>query len=73
MRKNDQIFCNCCGRELEREGGRYRDHLHIVKSWGYLSEQDGIVEELDICPECFEKWKRTFAIAPGKYPQTEFL
>ena len=73
MRKNDQILCNCCGREMNRLGGRYEDHLHIAKSWGYLSAQDGIVEEMDICPACLEKWERTFAIAPGKYPQTELL
>ncbi|MEY8331835.1 hypothetical protein AALB53_01730 [Lachnospiraceae bacterium 47-T17] len=73
MKKNDQILCNCCGKELDREGGRYVDHLHIAKSWGYLSAQDGTVEEMDICPECLEKWKRTFAIAPQCHPQTELL
>lgn len=73
MKKNDRIFCNCCGMELSRQGGRYEDHLHIVKNWGYLSEQDGIAEEMDICPGCFEQWKRTFAIATEKYLQTELV
>lgn len=73
MKRNDQILCNCCGKELSRVGGRYEDHLHIVKNWGYLSVQDGIVEEMDICPDCLEKWKRTFAIGTEKYSQTELL
>ena len=73
MTKDATIICNCCGKELERCGTRYQDHLHIVKNWGYLSDQDGMAEELDICPACFERWKRTFAIAPDKYPVTELL
>ena len=73
MNKHDQILCNCCGKELSRQGSRYEDHLHIVKSWGYLSAQDGIVEEMDICPDCLEKWKRTFVIASEKHSQTELL
>ena len=73
MTENEKTICNCCGRELERCGERYEDHLHIIKNWGYLSTQDGIVEEMDICPKCLENWERTFAIAPRKYRMTELL
>ena len=73
MTENEKTICNCCGRELEQCGGRYEDHLHIIKNWGYLSKQDGIAEEMDICPDCLERWERTFAIAPRKYQMTELL
>ena len=73
MIENGKTICNCCGRELERCGERYEDHLHIIKNWGYLSKQDGIAEEIDICPGCLEKWERTFVIAPRKYRVTELL
>lgn len=73
MTKNDKIICNCCGEELNRIGTRYEDHLHIVKSWGYLSAQDGTAEEMDICPSCLASWERTFAVAPETYPVTELL
>lgn len=73
MIENNQTKCNCCGRELKRYKNRYEDHLHIIKNWGYLSSQDGIAEEMDICQECLENWERTFAIAPKKYRMTELL
>ena len=73
MIENNQTKCNCCGRELKRYKNRYEDHLHIIKNWGYLSSQDGIVEEMDICQECLENWERTFAIAPKKHRMTELL
>lgn len=73
MTKNEKIICNCCGNELKRCGSRYEDHLHIAKNWGYLSEQDGMMEEMDICPDCLECWERTFAFAPDRYPVTELL
>ena len=73
MIENNQTKCNCCGRELKRYENRYEDHLHIIKNWGYLSSQDGITEEMDICQECLENWERTFAIAPKKYRMTELL
>lgn len=73
MTENGKIICNCCGRELNCQGTRYEDHLHIKKNWGYLSAQDGVAEEMDICPECLANWERTFTIAPEKYPVTELL
>ena len=73
MTENEKTICNCCGRELERYGTRYEDHLHIIKNWGYLSTQDGIAEEMDICPGCLANWERTFAIAPRRYQMTELL
>ena len=73
MTENGKTICNCCGNELERYGERYQDHLHIIKNRGYLSEQDGIAEEMDICPDCLMNWERTFAIATKKYQMTELL
>lgn len=73
MRKNERVICNCCGNELKRCGSRYEDHLYIVKQWGYLSEHDGLIEEMDICPECLERWERSFVFASDKRPATELL
>lgn len=73
MNKRGKLVCNCCGEELARCGARYKDHLHIVKNWGYLSEWDGTTEEMDICTHCLMKWVQTFALAPERYPTTELL
>lgn len=73
MTENKKTICNCCGRELKCFGGRYEDHLHITKNWGYLSAQDGTAEEMDICQDCLAEWERTFVIAPRKYQMTELV
>ncbi len=73
MQKEGKIICNCCGNELSRIGGRYEDHLQIRKSWGYLSEQDGVLEEMDICPVCLKRWEQTFVLAPEYRHVTELL
>lgn len=73
MKKENKLVCNCCGEELTRCGERYEDHLHVIKKWGYLSAWDGTTEELIVCPQCYTRWVRTFALAPERYPTTELL
>lgn len=73
MQKNGTIICNCCGNELPRLGGCYEDHLQIRKVWGYLSAQDGVSEEMDICAACLSRWEQTFALAPEYRDVTELL
>ena len=73
MIENGKTICNCCCRELELCGDRYEDFFFIFKNWGYMATQDGIAEEMDICPGCLANWERTFAIAPRRYQMTELL
>lgn len=73
MKEQEKLKCNCCGKYLRRSGEQYEDYLHIVKRWGYLSDQDGMTEEMNICPECLQAWTKEFSIAPDRYPTTELL
>lgn len=73
MRERKKLVCNCCGKQLRQSDGHYEDYLHIVKRWGYLSDRDGMTEEMSICPECLQTWTKGFAIAPDCYPTTELL
>jgi hypothetical protein len=67
------ITCNCCGTEIRKCGNRYEDYLHIQKSWGYLSDRDGITEEMNICADCLRRWESGFAVPSKKQATIELL
>lgn len=72
MRKENRIFCNCCGRELKKQGDMcLEDFLHIKKDWGYFSSKDGCSQEADVCEECLAQWMGTFRYAPDSWERTE--
>jgi hypothetical protein len=52
---------------------KYEDYLHIRKDWGYLSDQDGVTEEMNICADCLRRWEDTFAIPSTKQDTIELL
>ena len=55
MQREDQVYCNCCGRSLQKQGNMYiEEFIHIKKDWGYFSDKDGITQKADICEECLE-------------------
>ena len=63
MQREDRVYCNSCGRMMQKQGNMYiEEFVHIKKDWGYFSDKDGITQEADICEECLEKWMRTFRI-----------
>jgi hypothetical protein len=66
-------ICNCCGKEIKKCGTQYEDYLHIQKNWGYLSEQDGITEELNVCADCLRRWEAGFAVPSKKTDTVELL
>ncbi|MDO5424749.1 MAG: hypothetical protein Q4F41_13580 [Eubacteriales bacterium] len=56
MRKNNDIYCNQCGKKLARSGEICtEDFLHIEKEWGYFSRKDGECHSFDLCEACCEK------------------
>jgi hypothetical protein len=66
-------ICNCCGTQIKKRGTRYEDYLYIRKNWGYLSDQDGVTEEMNICAECLRRWEETFAVPSTKQETIELL
>ena len=59
----EKIICNKCGKEiLVKNGISEEDVLSIQKRWGYFSDKDNEVHEIDLCEECYDKWIATFAI-----------
>lgn len=59
----DEIFCNMCGEKIPTDKlGYVKDHLNIVKTWGYNSNYDGEEHSFDICAECYGKLINQFVI-----------
>jgi predicted transposase YbfD/YdcC len=68
----DGIYCNKCGRQIKNKYGRAEasifgltdltERLSIEKHWGYNSQYDGEVHNIDICEDCYAEWIGTFSI-----------
>ena len=60
----DKIYCNCCGKEMNKTGGgdMHMDYLHIEKTWGYFSAKDLTTHTFNICEKCYDKWVASFII-----------
>lgn len=74
-RKNQIIYCNCCGKEICAESlAEHTSFLTVKKEWGYFShKKDGKIHSADICEECCQKLAETFAIPPEEEEITEFV
>lgn len=74
-RKEQKIYCNCCGRAICTVKGQDKAaFLTIRKEWGYFSRnKDGELHSMDICEPCYDKLVQTFALAPEIEQITEFL
>ena len=57
----EKVICNCCGKEIEKNAHGYmNDYIHIEKTWGYASENDGKEDTADICEKCWRKIMESF-------------
>lgn len=74
-RKENAIYCNCCGRLICQEEERDKtSFLTIKKEWGYFSDKkDGTVHSMEICEECYERLAESFVIPPEIKQITEFM
>ncbi|MEE0421117.1 MAG: hypothetical protein UDG86_13850 [Lachnospiraceae bacterium] len=55
MRKDNEIYCNKCGKRIGTEEDLARgEMLHVEKIWGYFSKKDGERHTFDLCEECYD-------------------
>lgn len=74
MRKNTDIYCNGCGKRIEKKGEILQeDILHVEKSWGYFSNKDTQKHSFDLCEDCYEKMIRGFVIPVYAEEEKELL
>ena len=51
-----EIICNQCGKKTKVENDLLKDEwIHIQKAFGYFSDRDGEISEIDLCEDCYEK------------------
>lgn len=74
MKKENDIYCNMCGKKIKRKDGILReDVLSVKKTWGYFSDRDGEVHEFDLCEPCYEEIVRRFQIPVTRTELKEML
>ncbi len=73
---NDKIVvrCNNCGKDIKTNKDiAVEGLLSLNVDWGYFSEKDGEVHEIDICEECYDKWISQFKIPIDIVRKNEML
>lgn len=63
MRKNNEAYCNKCGKKITDDFNEAREEmLHVEKNWGYFSEKDGEKHAFDLCESCYDEWIKSFSL-----------
>ena len=74
MKKENHIYCNCCGKMIHTEiGMQMEEYFYLEKSWGYFSGKDGKTMTADVCETCLDRWIRDFRIAPEMTERTDLF
>lgn len=74
MRQAKKIYCNMCGKEFHLDNEIVKEGiLSVEKCWGYFSEKDGEIHELDLCEACYDKLIKQFKIPVTVKKQKEFV
>lgn len=71
----EKVVCNRCGKQLavSRTGILQEDCLHVEKTWGYFSGQDGQRIEFDLCEDCTNHMIQEFAVPVYQEDVTELM
>ena len=74
MRKEQDIYCNMCGKKIDvRNEIPMEDFVSVKKTWGYFSGKDGTAHEFDLCESCYDEFIRRFQIPVTQTEQKEML
>lgn len=74
MQKNAEIYCNQCGKKLEKCGkGFHRRLPSCGKRLGIFSKKDGMCHAFDLCEECVKKLEEGFCIPADVWEKTTIL
>lgn len=69
-----ELRCNGCGRKLRVEHGITKEGcVHLEVPFGFFTQKDGQVHELDLCEACYDKITAGFAIPATITERTELL
>ena len=69
-----QVVCNRCKRMLPVENGIVlEDYLHVDKTWGYFSNQDGEQIVFDLCEDCTKTLIKQFRLPAYQKEAREYM
>lgn len=73
-KKNMQVYCNCCGRQMKVQGGILMEGAAPVQiDWGYFSGRDGETHKFDLCEDCYETIIKNFSVPVEVVRRKELL
>ncbi len=70
-KKIKYVICNSCGKNIDID--RYKDFLNIAKFWGYNSNFDNEVHEIEICEDCYINFISNLKIKPSVRRKRKFF
>ncbi len=74
MRKENEQYCNGCGRQISNGQGPARENvLEVEQTWGYFSKKDGEVHRFCLCESCYDRIRRGFALPVEVEQLQEYL
>lgn len=74
MKKNEDIYCNMCGKKINREKELFTEEIfHAEKEWGYFSDKDGECHSFDLCEKCFDRLELKFKIPADVWETTTLI
>lgn len=74
MRKDNQIYCNCCGKVISQDTQNPEaDFLSVEKTWGYFSGKDGERHSFDLCETCYDRIRKEFVLEVEILEKTELV
>lgn len=74
MKRDDKIFCNQCGKELQQQEDMVREgYFSADVVFGYFSNKDGLRHRWDLCEHCYDALTHGFRIPVEESEESELV
>lgn len=74
MKRDNKIFCNKCGKELQRQEDMIREgYFSADVVFGYFSNKDGLRHRWDLCESCYDALTGGFQIPVEESEESELV
>ena len=74
MKRDNKIFCNQCGKELQQQEGMIREgYFSADVVFGYFSNKDGLRHRWDLCEQCYDALTGGFQITAEESEESELV
>lgn len=68
------VVCNRCGKRMTVENGILKEGcFHGKQKFDYFSENDGMIQEFDLCEACYRAFVDSFLLPVSQREETELL